>query len=183
MGRQAAGSIGEGSEDRPATGAVSTLLPLLILLLFASLGHNLSAPSESARAQEIMFQNNPVPLIVRGFAYLLALGTVLAHSGSSLQFFRSQVAFLLLATYMASSMLWSAFPAKVFINWGHLMGMGLVLLAAGRYFKYRPDGFFAVVSGTLGLSLLLSIIVAVLVPSVGVASPTRTVARACGKLQ
>lgn len=168
MGKQEADSIGEGSDERPASVAISALIPLLILLLFASLGHNFSAPSESADAQEVAFQNNPIPLIVRGFVYLLALGTVLAHSGASLQFLRNQVAFLLLAVYMAASIFWSAFPAKVFINWGHLMGLGLVLMAAGHYFKYRPDGFFAVVSGTLGLSLLVSIIVALLVPAVGV---------------
>lgn len=161
-------TIGAGCLKPPANPAVSALLPLLILLLFASLGHNLSPPSELASAQEVAFQNNPIPLIVRGFAYLLALGTVLAHSWASLQFLRNQVAFLLLAAYMAASIFWSAFPAKVFINWGHLMGLGLVLMAAGHYFKYRPDGFFAVVSGTLGLSLLVSIIVALLVPAVGV---------------
>jgi O-antigen ligase len=168
MGGQEDDLIGEASEERPASVAISALIPLLILLLFASLGHNFSAPSESVDAQEVAFQNNPVPLIVRGCAYLLALGTVLAHSGASLQFFRRQITFLLLAAYIGSSMLWSAFPSKVFINWGHLMGLGLVLMSAGCYFKYRPDGFFAVVSGTLGLSLLFSIIVALLVPAVGV---------------
>lgn len=168
MGRQEADLTGEASEERPASVAISALIPLLILLLFASLGHNFLAPSESVDAQEVAFQNNPVPLILRGCAYLLALGTVLAHSGDSLQFFRRQITFLLLAAYIGSSMLWSAFPSKVFINWGHLIGLGLVLMSAGRYFKYRPDGFFTVVSGTLGLSLLLSIIVALLVPAVGV---------------
>lgn len=62
---------------------MSALLPLLILLLFISLGHNFPAPWESAGAQEVPFQNNSVPLIVRGLAYLLALGIVLNYFADS----------------------------------------------------------------------------------------------------
>ena len=77
MDSQETGSTtGPGSQESPANCAVNALLPFLILLLFAGLGHNFSAPSESAGAQEVPFQNNPFPLIVQGLAYLLVLGIV-----------------------------------------------------------------------------------------------------------
>lgn len=147
------------------------LVPLLILLLFASVGHNLAAPSETATVQEVGFQNNPVPLFIRGLAYGWALFIALQHLGSTLHLIRQQGAFLLFVGYMATSMFWSAFPTKVFINVGHLLGLALVLVAADRYFTEKPNGLFTLISLVLGSALLLSILVAILVPSVGVALP------------
>lgn len=166
--RAGVGSIAEEVEISQTASTVSSLLPLIILMLLAGMEGGLFDPSVPDGTQEITFENNPIPLIVRGSAYLLALGIVLTKFGASLHFFRYQSAFLLLAIYMAMSMLWSAFPVKVFINWGHLMGQGLVLVAAVYHFKSRPNSLFLVISGTLGLSILISIGVALIVPSVGI---------------
>lgn len=149
----------------------SNLVPLLILLLFASLGHNLAAPAETTAVREVGFQNNPIPLFVRGVAYVWALLIVLWHLGSTIHLIRKQGALLLFAGYVAASMLWSSFPTKVFINVGHLLGLGLVLVAADRYLTEKPNVFFAFISVVIGVALLLSILVAVLIPSVGVALP------------
>ena len=168
LSREDVGSPGRTIEAPQKGGALCSLFPFTILMLLATMGHTLSDHSESSGTQEIAFENNPIPLLIRGFAYLLALGTVLAHLGASLQCIRRQSAFLLFAAYMGLSMLWSAFPIKVFINWGHLMGQGVVLVAATYYFKSKPNVLFLVISGTLGVSILISIVVALLVPSMGV---------------
>lgn len=156
--------------NRQTVGRVN-LLPLLILVLFACIGHNLATPSETISGQEVGFQNNPIPLFVRGVAYVWALLIVLWHLGSTIHLIRQQGALLLFAGYVTASMLWSSFPTKVFINVGHLVGLGLVLLAADRYLTEKPNAFFAFISVVIGVALLLSILVAVLIPSVGVALP------------
>ncbi len=158
-------------ESNRQTAGRGNLLPLLILVLFASIGHNLAAPSETITVQEVGFQNNPLPLFVRGLAYGWALLIVLWHLGGPLHLIRQQGALLLFTGYVAASMFWSSFPTKVFINVGHLAGLGLVLVAAGRYFTEKPNSFFAFISVVLGMALFLSILVAILVPSVGVAMP------------
>lgn len=148
----------------------SHLVPLFILLLFSSMGHNLAAPADTTATavQEVGFQSNPLPLAIRGLAYIWAFILVLFHAGSTLTQVSRQGAFLLFAAYVAASMLWSAFPIKVLINVAHLVGLYLVLIASGRYFLRHPNSFFSTISGALGIALLSSIFVSILLPSIGV---------------
>jgi exopolysaccharide production protein ExoQ len=120
--------------------------------------------STAVTMRQLAAESDPTMIIIKGTAYILALWLFLKRPDANMRYLARQPAYLLLSFFMLASMAWSLFPVKVFINFGHMLGMGLVLLALARYFQSRPPYLFLFLARILGIYIGLSIPVSLILP-------------------
>ena len=123
----------------------------------------------SSPVSVIGFENDPTQLIVRGLAYGLALFLFIRRFPASVRPIAKQPIYALLVSYMLLSMLWSAFPVKVFINFGHSVGLGLVVLSLLFYFEKRYDEIYFSLARLLSPMMLASLLLCLLFPAYSIA--------------
>lgn len=140
-------------------------MPFVIVFLVASILFysqvNLQRPGSQ-------FFAGSVRLIILGPAYLLALVCVLTQLKYSVNFIIRHWIYFLFLIYILGSAMWSSYPGKVFITWGHYAGFTLVVLSAVYYFKSRPLNFFYILLLNTAAVIILSILVALTIPDRGI---------------
>jgi len=138
------------------------LLPFCILIFAPLAGLKpfaaMATQAEATRAMvALAAENDPRMMIIRGIAYLIALVLFVKRLPGSMHLLLRQLSYLMLGVFTFTSIFWSSYPLKVFINFGHLMGAGLVLLALVWYFETRSEYVFHFFAKIVGVFLLLSI--------------------------
>ncbi len=145
------------------------MLPMLVLFFNSAIGfgfYNSTADSSNATV-DLAMQQDPSQLIIRGSAYLLALILCAKNFDS---FFRNVIhrwAFLGMALYVIITMMWSAYPVKVVVYWGHFIGVSLSLIVASRYLVRHASLFFPLFSYGFGLAVTYSMMISLIVPDIG----------------
>ncbi|NOT24204.1 MAG: O-antigen ligase family protein [Nitrospiraceae bacterium] len=120
-------------------------------------------------ASVLGFESDPTQMMVRGLAYGLALVLFIGRFQASLRLLAKQPIYVLLVIYILLSMLWSAFPQKVFINFGHSVGMGLVALSLLFYYEKRYAEIYFFLARILSPIILASLLLCLLFPAYGIA--------------
>jgi len=142
------------------------LLPLFILIVNQSI--NTSAFSPKHVITDLSAQEDSSQLIIRGFAYIIALAFFFINFKENIHILRTRKLFLIFLLFFISSMYWSGFPVKVFINWGHLVGLMLVVMSARVYFVENTEKIFSTLSVFFFVCVLLSFTFVIVVPSIGI---------------
>jgi len=142
------------------------LLPLFILIVNQSI--NTSAFSHKRVINQLSFQDDSSQLIVRGIVYIISIVFFFLNTKDNLKLLKERKVFLMLAIYCIASMSWSAFPIKVFINWGHLVGLMLVVMSARVYFLENTEKIFSTLSVFFFVCILLSFFFVIGVPTIGI---------------
>ncbi len=142
------------------------LLPFVILALMASISW---IPKQSAViGAEAAVQTDPVRVAILGGAYLVAGVFCLARLRDWLWLSSRQWIYYLFLAFILASFLWSRFPAKVFIDFGHYLGCTLVATAAALHLRVHPRRAFAALLATSTVCVSISIYVAVALPAIGI---------------
>jgi len=142
------------------------LLPLFILIVNQSI--NTSAFSPKQVITDLSAQEDSSQLIIRGFAYIVSLVFFIINFKENIKLLRTRKLFLLFLLFFISSMNWSGFPVKVFINWGHLVGLMLIVMSARVYFLENTEKIFPTFSVFFFVCVLLSFVFVIAVPSIGI---------------
>lgn len=104
------------------------LLPAVVFVLAGGL-LGFSAPA-TLSGQGLAFVEDPTRLLIYGGAYVWSLAWLIAHPHGVRQLALGVWPWCLLLVYVLASSLWSSYPLKVVINFGHLTGGTLVAAAA-----------------------------------------------------
>ena len=145
------------------------LLPLLILFVNSAIGFGFPDVdgSFSDRVTDLALERDASQLIIRGSAYLMALIICMKNYDSFIRDIVHRWVFLMLALYVITSMMWSLYPVKVLITWGHFVGISLSALVASRYFVRHPNLLVSSLSYGLGIAMAYSAAVSLLLPDIG----------------
>lgn len=104
-------------------------MPLAVLLIGS--GFQLTRHENAdATASGLGFTEDPTRLIVYGAAYLWALAWLASRAETARQVLARLWPWAALLAFMIMSALWSRFPLKVLIDWGHSCGVTLAVAAA-----------------------------------------------------
>jgi O-antigen ligase len=114
------------------------------------------------------FLQDPTQLIILGIAYLSALACLVHRLEKSFNILSNHKVYLIMLLYILMSSLWSQFPLKVFIAWGHFVGFSLVALAASYYFESKPGALANTLTFFGFIILIASIPVSLFLPKIGV---------------
>jgi O-antigen ligase len=137
------------------------VFPLFVLIVSTTIQYRPRADIVSQG--QLAFVNDPTQLIIKGLVYIISLIFVIGRIGDSSRLILSGGAiYLLLLLYIIFSSLWSAFPAKVYITWGHFAGVCLVALAASFYFQSNTRRFLQFLAYTFSIPVLASIVASLL---------------------
>jgi O-antigen ligase len=142
-----------------------TMLPLIIIILATTISFKLSGVSSGGT--EVAFINDPRRLIVLGFAYLLAVIVFFNNFQFGLKVLSRQWLYLLMLCYVIASLFWSKYPIKVFIGFGHYVGVLFSVIAAAVCFKKDREMTLLVLSVVFTCTVTLSILVSLTMPSIG----------------
>ena len=119
---------------------------------------------------DLAFLNNPSRLISLGLAYLIALILVVKRFQKSLFIFKKNKIFIVLMLYFLSSVLWSSYPSKVIINWGHITGLTLTIISLLQFIGKKHEKIFFIFSGYAFVAVSVSLILCVFLPERGIYS-------------
>ena len=131
------------------------LLPAMAFLLAGGvLGFT---EARTLSGQGLAFVEDPTRLLVYGGAYSWALAWLIAHPKGVARLATAVWPWCVLLAYVLASSLWSPFPLKVIVNFGHLAGGTLV--AAAAVLAVQGDGgkLAGMVIFAFGLVLALSL--------------------------
>ncbi len=142
------------------------IFPMLIVLLAMGMNDILFSPVNSNVG--VSFTSDPRRLIVLGTAYLMGLLAFFRYFKDMFFVLKKEIIYILFLLYCLLSSFWSENPINVVINFGHYVGGMLVVLAAVNYFKDEQDKCFRFFAVVLAGVLLVSIIVSILLPSIGI---------------
>lgn len=115
----------------------------------------------------VAFSEDPTQLVVLGTTYLLALFCVLSRPVRSFSIVSNHRVYFSMLGFMLLSVLWSYFPVKVLIVWGHLLGFTIVVISAHYYFENRINSFIDMLVYYCIVVLAISISVSILLPKIG----------------
>ena len=138
---------------------ISILPFVLVLIYFSGVGHFFYITGDSSHG------------LLRGLllapAYFIAVLIVLSMPMLLRPLLHRDPSYLILIIFVASSVLWSNFPAKVIINTAHAIGMLAVCLAATKQIKSYNQFVKLILMFSL-FSLLASLIFIVISPDRGI---------------
>ncbi len=141
-------------------------MPFIVVFLVASIMFYSQVNLQTPGIQN--FFAGSIRLMILGPAYLLALICVLTKFKHSVNFIIRHWIYFLFLLYILSSAMWSSYPIKVFITWGHYAGFTLVALSAVYYFKSRPLVFFYILLFNTTVVIILSTLIAIYMPVRGI---------------
>lgn len=124
---------------------------------FVTGSHALSQGSDGDVFRQLIF----------GFSYLLAGLSFAKNANRLLPIFLKQPLHLLLLGLALSSVFWSDAPGKVLVNLVHLVGALLIGCVSGALLTETPVRFFRALGLLFGITLVVSIALASLLPSYG----------------
>lgn len=130
----------------------------------------LSSSGATASATGLAFTENPIRLIIYGVIYVTALGWLLRHTRAVGDMAGRLWPLWLLLAYALASVGWSAVPAKVLIDTGHLCGVTLVALAATIAARGSPS-IIARLGSSAGTLVILASLVAIRIGLAGTIDP------------
>lgn len=145
-------------------------MPFVIAIF--NIAVSIKKPKLNVSQASIAFSEDPTQLIILGTSYLLALLCVLSRPVRTLSVISNHRVYFLLLGFMLLSMLWSYFPAKVFIIWGHLFGFTITAISAYYYYENRTESFIGMLAYYCIVILTASIAVSILLPRIGTDSMT-----------
>lgn len=139
------------------------LLPFLITLFMTTVaiiqpGYGATDRTESSIANQIGF----------GSAYLIATAIILLNTHRFRVVLYRALPFWILVTFVIMSMLWSSFPEKALVSFGHQLGMGLVAICTVPYLRNHPVAFARIVLIYVVLYMTVTLAISILRPDIGV---------------
>jgi len=141
------------------------LLPFVVVILSTTISFKLGGMTSTGG--EVAFVNDPRRLIVLGSAYALGFIVLFNNLQYSFEVIQKQWLYLLLLMYVIISLMWSDNSIKVVIGFGHFIGVFVSVMAMTICFKKDRELTFFILSLVFSFTLVLSIIVSVINPAIG----------------
>lgn len=142
------------------------ILPSLLIILSITLGELIKPIAKSG--DDLGFITDPRRLMILGFAYCIAILCFLKSASTGLFLIRKNILFFLFLIFSLLSFIWSKYSIKVVVNFGHYLGFLIAILAMIYYFKDKQDKYYSFLSIVMGFSILISIIVTIAIPQIGI---------------
>lgn len=151
------------ARERLTPGRMILAMPFVFALFATTL-----SPENTAQNVNSVVRESSYRTFLFGAIYLLALGSVLFRVTDLRVILRGSLLYSILLGYTLISAIWSNFPLKVLITWGHFAGIFLVALAAVIALQGKQRAFLKLTVSCVGLAVLASIVTAMLFPARGI---------------
>lgn len=151
---------------RPTTHTHLYLLPFTITLVYTLFPLD-AFFFQHDRMSSTAYLTNPVPMIIWGACYILAMILLLKKQQQSINQLYLNRLYVFFLLFIFSSQFWSLHPEKVIINSIHFVGFAFILTSATISFQADPKFVFRILAYLLGIGILVSVISSITFPALG----------------
>lgn len=159
-------SLGGTRDNSLSFRQVLSALPFFLALFASTLSAQYTAIESIGRMAPV--DEEPYRPFVFGVIYLLAAIVVLLNMRRLVDVLRHHSTYLLFLTYALASAIWSEYPLKVLITWGHLVGSVLIALSVVFVYEGKDKSLFKTIVIYAAISITISIVVVLFFPSRGI---------------